>query len=165
MMPPQSPGFLLPAASSDVKTIGSVAGTLGDELAATLCDECCLGLLVALDDSSRFDGKLSTICNIYPSLEEISAFLQSLLACEDEFLVAVANLCSVGVFLAICAEENVVASLQATIGCPLVNTSDPGFGEGVGTSLSLLQLLNMADAARMLMHPKKSSVHHCFLFY
>ena len=50
--------------------------TLGDELAATLCDECRLGLLVALDDSSRFDGKLSTICNIYPSLEEISAFLR-----------------------------------------------------------------------------------------
>ena len=27
--------------------------TLGDELAATLCDECRLGLLVALDDRSR----------------------------------------------------------------------------------------------------------------
>ena len=97
--------------------------TLGDEFSATLCDECCLGLLVALDDSSRFDGELSTICNIYPSLEEISAFLQSLLACEDEFLVAVANLCSVGVFLVICSEEDVVASLQAAIGCPLVNYS------------------------------------------
>ena len=48
--------------------------TFGDEFAATLCDECRLGLLVALDDRSRFDGKLSTICNIYPSLEEISAF-------------------------------------------------------------------------------------------
>ena len=97
--------------------------TLCDEFTATLCDECRLGLLVALDDSSRFDGEFSTICNIYPSLEEISAFLQSLLACEDEFLVAVANLCSVGVFLVICSEEDVVASLQATIGCPLVNYS------------------------------------------
>jgi hypothetical protein len=43
------------------------------------------------------------------------------MACEDEFLVAVANLCSVGVFLVICSEEDVVASLQAAIGCPLVN--------------------------------------------
>ena len=49
--------------------------TFGDEFTATLCDECRLGLLVALDDSSRFDGELSTFCNIYPSFEEISAFL------------------------------------------------------------------------------------------
>ena len=95
--------------------------TLGDEFTATLCNECRLGLLVALDDSSRFDGELSTICNIYPSFEEISAFLQSLLACEDELLVAVTNLCSVGVLLIVCSEENVVAGFQAAIGCPLVN--------------------------------------------
>ena len=94
--------------------------TFGDQFTATLCDKGSLGLLVALDDRSWFDGEFSAICNIYPSLEEISAFLQSLLACENEFLVAVSDLCSVGVLLVVSFEENVVASLKTTIGSPLV---------------------------------------------
>ncbi len=98
----------------------SIFGSLGDELAATFCDEGSFGLLVALDDGARLDGELCSVSDIYPSLEEISAFLQCLLACENELLVAIADFCSIGIFLAVLAEEDVVASLQATVGCPLV---------------------------------------------
>ena len=70
---------------------------LSEELAAPFDDECGLGVFVAFDDGTGFDGQFGTFTHIDPSLEEISAFLEGLLAGEDDFLVTVSDFFSVGV--------------------------------------------------------------------
>ena len=93
----------------------------GDELATWLGDEGSLGVLVALDDGARLDGQFSTVSDVHPSFEQVGAFLNSLLALEDEVLVAVADDDTVGIVLAVVVEENVVAGLEATVGGPVVD--------------------------------------------
>ena len=61
--------------NQDYMEIRQISVADGDMFTAALHDERCLGLLVALDHCTRFDGQLSAIGDIYPSLKNIGAFL------------------------------------------------------------------------------------------
>ena len=98
----------------------SISRALRDKLAATLHDESSLSGFVALDDGARLDGKLRASTYIYPSLESVDTLLESLLAFEYEFLVAVADYLALSIVLAILSKEQVVASLQTTVSGPCV---------------------------------------------
>jgi hypothetical protein len=76
------------------------------------------------------------------------------------------NLCTIGVFLVICSEENVVASLQAAIGCPLVNY----FWSWIWRrSWIVIVTAATAQHGRCCEDAHASIeihlVHHCFSFY
>ena len=90
---------------------GRVFRALRDEFSTALHDDGRHSLLVAFDDGSRLDGQFGTVSHIHPSFQQISSFLQGLLAREDELLVAVADL--------VVVEKQVVGRFQAAVGGPM----------------------------------------------
>ena len=96
--------------------------TLGVEFTATLYDERRLGVFVAEDDGTRLDGERSAVSDIYPSVEEVFAFLERLRAGEDKLVVAVAD----GV-----AEEQVVRCAQTAVFRPVAVGLIGGFLGGL----------------------------------
>ena len=76
--------------------------------------------LFALDDSAWLDGKLGTIAHIYPSFEEVSAFLESLFSFENKFLIAVSYHCAIDIFLTVSAEKEVVTGLDTAFCAPYI---------------------------------------------
>ena len=96
--------------------------TLGVEFTATLYDKRSLGVFVAEDDSTRLDGERSAVSDIYPSVEEVFAFLERLRAGEDKLVVAVAD----GV-----AEEEVVRCAQTAVFRPVAVGLIGGFLGGL----------------------------------
>ena len=100
---------------------GLLCRALSNQFAATLSNEGSLGLLVALDHRTLFNGQFGAVSDINPTLQQVGAFLQCLFSCKHKFLVTIAYLTAFGVFTAIrFREQQMVAGPDSTIGGPNV---------------------------------------------
>lgn len=102
--------------SEDDRRVGC---TLGEEFATTLDDERGFSVFVALDDGAGFDGQFGSVSDIDPTLEQVSAFAEGLLAREDKLVVAIAD--------DVVVVEEVVVSDESTVLVRVVG----GVGGGV----------------------------------